>query len=987
MNKCLMGMAALAAVFSCSLHAVTPWEDASNSLANGCYAIQSPTTGKFMKRYHKGGVLDDGLSYTLQSPDVAQAERFFFKAVEYSRYLIYDRDGRYLAGHQPLQASSGRSAGSYAEWQVDAVAADNGSYHFRLWNQGMARNLRHATADGGIFYSRQVPGEQGFRLVPANGCSEYPEAELNLVRTGAADADFLPGSEIRGFADVHSHLTASEFMGGKFLHGQPFHRYGLPHALGDGSSNHGSWGALDIIGNLMGHGDVNARHDTRGYPDFPSWPEQKSVSHQQAYYRWIERTHKAGLKLMVTHLVQNEVLCNAQKTINPAGWIPRTGCNTMDSIRHQSRYLQELQDYVDAQAGGPGKGFFRTVRSPQEARQVIAQDRLAVLVGIEASELFNCGLKDGVCTREDVDRQLDEVYSMGVRVIYPIHRFDNQFGATRIEDGFINVGQNLSTGRFFETKKCPERIEGQTMTNGFPLLGEIPVLKGILDGLGLQPQYDQSRKHCNRYGLTDLGVYLVNRLIDKQMLIELDHMSYDSADAVLKIAEARNYSGVISGHSHLMKGKQSGLSDLHERIAALGGIMAPYNSDARTVSTEIDKMGDLIQLQTFHPGVAIGSDVNGLAQQAKARVDIGVSPLQYPFASDDGRFQFERQRTGNRVFDYNSEGVAHYGLMADHIADIRQAGTITAYESLMNSAEAYLQMWERGQENTDRQYINPNAAHYFSMVDGRSGKCLDVPGPDDQVHHDTKVQLWACEDHSLDQKWSYNPDTGLVRNKANPRFCLDTKGSRSNGGELILWECDPNNGNQVFAYTDASLRPKYDTGFAIDANGTENGAKITLWSYHGQPHQRWSQSSDFGSPAIFSLVDARSGKCLDIPGDDNAIRRNANVQVWGCQPQSRDQKWYYVPQTGRLHNWGDARFCMDNEGDRHNDGAVKLWECVDTPNQRFDYVNGTVRPRNNHNFAVDVNGTNNGANVSLWRVNGEPQQSFSQRIIPDKNLP
>ena len=89
----------------------------------------------------------------------------------------------------------------------------------------------------------------------------------------------------------------------------------------------------------------------------------------------------------------------------------------MESVRLQVRDIYELQDYIDAQSGGPGKGFFRIVTSPFQARRVIADGKLAVVLGIEVSELFNCSHRDYQpnCTKEDIDRQLDEVYKLGVR--------------------------------------------------------------------------------------------------------------------------------------------------------------------------------------------------------------------------------------------------------------------------------------------------------------------------------------------------------------------------------------------------------------------------------------------------------------------------------------------------------------------------------------------------------------------------------------------
>ncbi|MDN6319754.1 MAG: hypothetical protein L0J77_08300 [Marinobacter sp.] len=92
--------------------------------------------------------------------------------------------------------------------------------------------------------------------------------------------------------------------------GSPFHPFGVTKALADSSDVHGPDGSLDVIGNLMGFNDINFRYNTAGWPDFPFWPNHQSLSHTGYYYRWIERAFLGGQKMMVTHLVENEVLCN-----------------------------------------------------------------------------------------------------------------------------------------------------------------------------------------------------------------------------------------------------------------------------------------------------------------------------------------------------------------------------------------------------------------------------------------------------------------------------------------------------------------------------------------------------------------------------------------------------------------------------------------------------------------------------------------------------
>lgn len=565
--------------------------------------------------------------------------------------------------------------------------------------------------------------DQLFEFIPRDelDCS-LPQIPVNVT----GDANRLKGNvetPIRGFVDAHTHITSYEFMSGKMIHGKPFHDLGPLGALnGCGiGSTHGPSGALDIIGTLLGNG--NHHKGTRGWPELGGWNDHRQMSHMGYYYKWIKRAYLSGQRLMVTDLVENEVLCGIQteiqKHLNSTDRTPPNSCNTMDSIRLQARRLREMQDYIDTQAGGTGKGWFRLVTSPTQAREVIADGKLAVLMGVEASETFNCGLKDKKCDHDTVDAGLDELYELGVRTIFPAHKFDNQFSGSRVEGDFINLGQWLSTGRFFETKECDLKTKGKHFVSGLPFLGKIPFIKDIL-GLGsINPQYndDETFEHCNVHGLSQLGVYLINRMIDKKMLIEMDHISVDGATAVMDIVKARKYSGVISSHSWMNSAKDGGLHKNAIRLIQAGGYIAPYNSNSTSLNSVISRHLDEVEKTSYLSGVGFGTDMSGLGDQPGPRNNASENPLVYPFESEFG-FKFKKQVSGTRTFDLNKDGIVHYGLLADHLHDIIQPQTFEkcrknpqldkcrVYESIMNSAEAYLQMWERAEANTSNEHIN-----------------------------------------------------------------------------------------------------------------------------------------------------------------------------------------------------------------------------------------------------------------------------------------
>jgi hypothetical protein len=72
---------------------------------------------------------------------------------------------------------------------------------------------------------------------------------------------------------------------------------------------------------------------------------------------------------------------------------------------------------------------------------------------------------------------------------------------------------------------------------------------------------------------------------------------------------------------------------------------------------------------------------------------------------------FAMSRSGNKSWDYNSEGVAHYGMMADWIRDLRTMpgngyvgsngaslgvpGPALVDDHLFRSADYFWRMWEK----------------------------------------------------------------------------------------------------------------------------------------------------------------------------------------------------------------------------------------------------------------------------------------------------
>ncbi|GAA2687289.1 membrane dipeptidase [Nonomuraea recticatena] len=485
-----------------------------------------------------------------------------------------------------------------------------------------------------------------------------------------------PSAPVRGFVDAHSHLMSYEAFGGKLLCGKPFDPAGAARALLDCLDHHPN-GEAAWFENFTRTGSPVGTHDPVGWPTFKDWPAHDSLTHQQAYYEWIERAWRGGLRVMVNDLVANRQLCE----IYPLKSNP---CDEMWAIRREAQRTVELQNHIDTLSGGPGLGWFRVVKSPEEAREVIAAGKLAVVLGVETSEPFGCRTTLGVphCTRAQIDRGLDEMHALGVRSMFVCHKYDNALCGVRFDSGtqgaIVNLGNLLSSGGFWRVERCRGPEHDNPIS---PAVLPPELARWLPPGVGL-PVYPPA-PHCNPKGLTSLGRHMVEGMMRRGMMIEIDHMSVKAADQTLDLLEAAGYPGVISSHSWADPA-------FLPRIYRLGGMVTQYGHAAEEFAEEWRRTQPLRQ-ESGRPGYGYGLDANGLGPLPAPRAGSAVT---YPFLSFDGAVSLDRPRTGERVWDYNVDGVAHYGLVPDWIEDLRQLAGQPIVDDLASGAEAYLRTWE-----------------------------------------------------------------------------------------------------------------------------------------------------------------------------------------------------------------------------------------------------------------------------------------------------
>ena len=605
---------------------------------------------------------------------VPGGEPLTFQATDLGRYLLYDAERRFVAAGGAKAAAPGDDTVWRAVREGDRTAFTHGGERLR------------------------VAGRTAFLLTRMTGCARYPEAQVNVK--GAPFAGVSPFQEVRGYVDAHTHGMAFEFLGGGAHCGKPWDRFGAPYALRDCPDHVAGVNLLEAFLSSEPY------HDPVGWPTFKDWPAPNSLTHEGTYYRWLERSWRGGQRLFVNLLVENNQLCQ----LYPLPLTGKNSCDDMDSIRLQAQRMYELQDYVDAQSGGPGEGWYRIVTDPWQARRVINAGQLAVVMGIETSVPFGCSFKvqlgedapDPRCTKRSIDRQLAEVRALGVRQMELVNKFDNALSGVAGDAGatgvVVNNANKLETGSYWDMRHCDPDVPGAHDKNQYALpaiapeqqdalFGAIGQVYGQPGALSIYPPPD----HCNRRGLTGLGAHLVDRLAQHGMLIDPDHMSVSARDSLLDRVEERGYGGVISSHSW-------STPDAYPRIYRLGGFIAPYAGDSTGFVEKWRRHLEWADDRYFF-GIGYGADMNGLGAQGDPRGADVPNPVTYPFRGLGG-VTIGRQHAGERVYDINVDGVAQYGLYPDWIEDLRtiadtQGDGDAIATDMARGAEAYLQTWER----------------------------------------------------------------------------------------------------------------------------------------------------------------------------------------------------------------------------------------------------------------------------------------------------
>jgi hypothetical protein len=501
----------------------------------------------------------------------------------------------------------------------------------------------------------------------------------NIVR-GSYLQEFIvraPDGPLWGYVDMHTHPMSNFGFGNQFFFGTAD---GNPAtALGSCNCVHnfiappfdGNCGQQNMIRNLL-MDELDGHTKGAGYPDFNVWPKQSTTTHQQMWYEWVDRARRSGLRTIVALAQNSHTLADGLETGGP-----------YDDLRSMNDQIRELILFVRRHPG-----MMDTVTTAARMRQVVQSGRLAVIIGIEMDNIGNFynpserragEVYNAAPTVAAVRAEIDRLYAMGVRYIFPIHIVNNAFGGAAIYgDGMEPILFNLSnfylTGSRFTVEAVPTASTGIGFK--FPDLSaplSNSIVRGGLDvlrhlpGLPLKPDV----MDVNRYSYPDPGRGFGHRNVLGLSTLNSGH------------------NGPRGGHGN----EKARTNGQYDTLKMVGGMIGVGTGDAEA-SAFVNTFRSVLR-QAGGKNITFGTDVGVGAKLPRA-----PSPTARLTGNIPG---LEPCRTGNKTWDfntYNTGGVDHYGLMPEFVKSLEGAGlSATEKNALYGAAEYFAQMWEKCEVN------------------------------------------------------------------------------------------------------------------------------------------------------------------------------------------------------------------------------------------------------------------------------------------------
>jgi len=257
---------------------------------------------------------------------------------------------------------------------------------------------------------------------------------------------------------------------------------------------------------------------------------------------------------------------------------------------------------------------------------------------------------------------------------------------------------------------------------------------------------------------------------------------------------------------------------------------------------------------------------------------------------------------------------------------------------------------------------------------------------DDMVMNDGRIEaaVWSW---NTNEPNDYNSDEDCATQTSSGRW------NDTNCNNNYSYACEDSSGNWSVPYnttgswvngSDACADLGGSYNFSVPTNSQANQALKDAKEASGYSSV-WINYDDISIEgnwagvqlnAYSELQDKRVGLCMNLWGGN--AQNGADVRLHNCSGTS-NERWWYEASTGLIRSELNPAYCLDMMGgDLSNGGNVQVWSCIaGHQNMTWDVMGDTIRPRANHNLAIDAYGTSSGDNIGLWSVHGGSNQSWT----------
>jgi microsomal dipeptidase-like Zn-dependent dipeptidase len=515
-----------------------------------------------------------------------------------------------------------------------------------------------------------------------------------------------PLPPLSGVADLHLHMFAEEAFGGGWFHGSHTGPGDVALAPCDGGSpgDHGrlqddlapllgscegitleelgakvplvaviaadGGGAVvsEFVSNIPGSaGDTGQHADrTQGWPELAGWPRWDAIAHQQVWEEQLHAAYMGGLRIEVMSAVSLDWLCRALPPEN----LERPQCDEMDDVKLQ---LEQAHAFVAQH------DWAEIALTPADARRIVEEDRLAIILSIEASHLMGAG---------DWRAQLDDLRARGAHIAagaparQPLRRgrpaqHDLPDRAIRRELSHrrgLRPDHRRPDARLRRRRRLQERARPDRRGQGVDHGDDGPRHADrrrppLREGYPRRPRH---RRRPRPY----YPIYISHGHFREIMTEEKQREEKTTPAWVIELLrETGGMIGLRTGHEEV---------NTYEPSAVDNSCHGSSRSFAQAY--DFGRLG-------LKVAIGLGSDLNGFIQQTRPRFGPQACSASFP---TEALCQAQDQRDAGPAplgTGFDELGLGHIGLLTELLADLDQLGSDTA--PLRSSADDFVRMWER----------------------------------------------------------------------------------------------------------------------------------------------------------------------------------------------------------------------------------------------------------------------------------------------------